>query len=266
MNLTGLHSKSVTPYVLVYVLSDFSPDDVIKYVDSARLISDRKEYVTYTGCFKNVPLSIASTGSGGPSVATALEELSRAGARTFIRIGACGTPQKEIEVGDLIVSTSAVREDGCSGEYVYPTFPATSNHEVICALIDAIETLGFRYHLGVTYSYGTIYPGTGRATFRGFHPYSKWSSEKEFVSSLTKMGVVSTDMETSMILTFCTLFNLRGGSVCYVVSNRATGDMDFDRPKDAVIRVALEALYLLFKWDQIKKKRGRKYLSPGLFE
>jgi uridine phosphorylase len=250
----------------MYVLSDFSPDYIIKHINSARLISDRREYITYTGCFKNVPLSIASTGSGGSSVATALEELANAGARVFIRIGTCGTPQKKIKIGDLVISTSAIRENGCSEEYIHSTFPAASNHEVICALIDAAEMFGFRYHLGVTYSYGTIYPGTGRATFRGFHPYFKWRSEKEFVSSLAKAGIVSTDMETSMILTFCTLFNLRGGSICCVVANRATGDLNLNQPKDKVIKVALEALYLLFKWDQIKKKKGRKYLSPSLFK
>ncbi|MEM3521982.1 MAG: uridine phosphorylase, partial [Candidatus Bathyarchaeia archaeon] len=145
--------------------------------------------------------------------------------------------------------------------------PATSNHEVICALIDAAEMLKFRYHLGVTYSYGTIYPGAGRASFRGFHHFFKWSDQKEFVSSLAKMGVVSTDMETSMILTFCTLFNLKGGSICYVVANRATNTLNLNnRSKDAAIRVALEALYLLYKWEQIKRRKGRRYLSPSLFK
>ena len=61
-------------------------------------------------------VSVTSTGIGGPSASIAMEELTRCGADTFVRVGTCGGMQQDILGGDLIIATGAVRMEGTSRE------------------------------------------------------------------------------------------------------------------------------------------------------
>lgn len=70
-----------------------------------------------------VRLSKWSTGSrmfnriGGPSTSICVEELAQLGVRTFLRIGTTGAIQPHINVGDVLVTTGAVRLDGASPSF-----------------------------------------------------------------------------------------------------------------------------------------------------
>jgi uridine phosphorylase len=60
------------------------------------------------------PLSIQSTGMGGPSAAIVLHELAGLGVRRAIRVGTCGALGADHGHGDLIVVRDALAEDGAS--------------------------------------------------------------------------------------------------------------------------------------------------------
>ena len=60
------------------------------------------------------PLSIQSTGMGGPSAAIVLQELSELGVRRAIRVGTCGAVDPELEHGELVIAGDALAEDGAS--------------------------------------------------------------------------------------------------------------------------------------------------------
>jgi DeoD family purine-nucleoside phosphorylase len=60
------------------------------------------------------PLTIQSTGMGGPSAAIVIAELSQLGARTLVRVGTCGALQDTIGLGDVVVVTEALAGDGTS--------------------------------------------------------------------------------------------------------------------------------------------------------
>jgi uridine phosphorylase len=60
------------------------------------------------------PLSIQSTGMGGPSAAIVLQELAELGVRRAIRVGTCGALGADLRHGDLIVAGEAIAEDGAS--------------------------------------------------------------------------------------------------------------------------------------------------------
>jgi uridine phosphorylase len=60
------------------------------------------------------PLSIQSTGMGGPSAAIVLEELAELGVRRAIRVGTCGAIDPTLAHGALIVAGDALVEDGTS--------------------------------------------------------------------------------------------------------------------------------------------------------
>jgi len=60
------------------------------------------------------PLSIQSTGMGGPSTAIVLNELAELGVRRAIRVGTCGALDPALGHGDLVVVAEALAEDGAS--------------------------------------------------------------------------------------------------------------------------------------------------------
>ena len=60
------------------------------------------------------PLTIQSTGMGGPSAAIVVEELADLGAERFVRVGTCGAIAEGLELGELVVVSHALAADGAS--------------------------------------------------------------------------------------------------------------------------------------------------------
>lgn len=69
----------------------------------------------YTGTADDgEPLTIQSTGMGGPSAAIVLHELISLGVTRAIRVGTCGALERSLSLGDLIVAEHAIAADGTS--------------------------------------------------------------------------------------------------------------------------------------------------------
>ncbi len=249
----------VAPYVLLPGDPDRVPK-IAKYWDNSRRVASHREYVTYTGTYKGAPISATSTGIGGPAAAIALEELLRVGAHTFIRVGTTGAIREEIEVGDLIISTGAVRFDGVTKQYVFPEYPALASYEVVLALIEAAETLNVKYHVGITASTDSFYTGQGRPGFKGY--MLSWM--KNIIPDLQKANVLNFEMEASTLFTLANIYGVRAGSVCAAIANRVTDELIPNAGVEDAIRVANEAVKILYEWDSLKKAKGKKLFYPSL--
>jgi len=69
----------------------------------------------YTGTAADgEPLTIQSTGIGGPSAAIVLEELCDLGLEVAIRVGTCGALVADLALGDLVIVDAALASDGAS--------------------------------------------------------------------------------------------------------------------------------------------------------
>jgi DeoD family purine-nucleoside phosphorylase len=69
----------------------------------------------YTGTAEDgEPLTIQSTGIGGPSAAIVFAELIALGVRRAIRVGTCGALEKSLMLGDLVIAREAICADGAS--------------------------------------------------------------------------------------------------------------------------------------------------------
>jgi DeoD family purine-nucleoside phosphorylase len=80
-----------------------------------RMFNHRRGLWGYSGRTENgVGLTIQSSGMGGPSAAIVVEELCDLGAEVIVRVGTCGALAPGIELGDMIVATSAIGMDGTS--------------------------------------------------------------------------------------------------------------------------------------------------------
>jgi DeoD family purine-nucleoside phosphorylase len=69
----------------------------------------------YTGtAVDGEPMTIQSTGMGGPSAAIVIWELAELGARRLVRTGTCGALHESLALGDLLIATAALAGDGTS--------------------------------------------------------------------------------------------------------------------------------------------------------
>ncbi|HZI90406.1 MAG TPA: hypothetical protein VFD31_02125 [Thermoleophilaceae bacterium] len=84
-------------------------------LDQPRMFNHARGLWGYTGTAQDgEPLSVQSTGMGGPSAAIVVEELIDLGARTLIRIGTCGALAAGCELGELVVAREVLSADGTS--------------------------------------------------------------------------------------------------------------------------------------------------------
>ncbi len=84
-------------------------------LDDPRMFNHERGLWGYTGTASDGhPLTIQSTGMGGPSAAIVVTELAEMGARQLIRVGTCGALDPALELGELLAVSAAIAADGTS--------------------------------------------------------------------------------------------------------------------------------------------------------
>lgn len=213
--------------------------DAIKaYLCDARELAYNREFRSLRGLYKGMPVLAVSTGIGGASAGIAVEELNNLGVDTMIRIGSCGSLQSFVNVGDLILVSGAVRDDGASKTYVDPIFPAVPNTALLSACIGAASDFGYTAHVGIARSHDSFYTDGQEAIT------AKWA----------KCGVLGSDMETAALFVIGALRGVRTASILNNVvacgSDTAEGISSYVGGEDLTalgekheILTALEAMY-----------------------
>ena len=100
---------------------------IARKLDNPRHLSTQREFTTWLAYIDGKPIVVCSTGIGGPSTSIAVEELAQLGVRTFLRVGTTGAIQPHINVGDVLVTTGAVRLDGASQHFAPLAYPAVAD-------------------------------------------------------------------------------------------------------------------------------------------
>jgi len=245
-----------------YLLVPGDPDRVpkiAKFWDESREVSCHREFRSFTGKYKSVPISAMSSGIGPAAMAILVNEAANVGVETFVRVGSTGAIQKDIECGDLVFSIGAVRLDGTSEHYVGVEYPAVASYEILLALVEAAEGLGMRYHVGITATSSDFYAGQARPSFR------QYGADK-LVQTLQKANVLNFEMECATLFVLSSFFGLRAGAVCAVYANRVTNEFKPGAGEENCIRVANEAVKILNDWEQTKQKKNKRWFYPGMLK
>jgi len=208
-------------------------------LDDAKEIARKREYVTYTGSLNGVPVSVTSTGIGGPSTAIAVEELYKIGARTFLRVGTSGIMQPEILTGDFIVATAAIRDEGTSHQYLPPAFPAVADFELVQALQQSCSLQKQRFYTGVVHSKDSFF-GEVESQRMPLYPelQSKWNA---WVAG----GALCSEMEAATLFVVSSILRARAGAIL-----QAGGTHHSVEP---LCKTAIEAIRILIAQDADRK-------------
>jgi DeoD family purine-nucleoside phosphorylase len=143
----------------------------------------------YTGLAPDgEPLTIQSTGMGGPSAGIVVHELIELGARRLLRVGTCGALSEDLALGDLVVATEAIAADGTSRALGAGDRVAASP-DLLAVVIATADAPGHRTHQGPIVTSDVFYDD------RGLEP--GWSAA----------GALAVEMEAA---TLFTLADVRG--------------------------------------------------------
>jgi uridine phosphorylase len=227
----------IPPRVLLPGDPDRAKTIATKFFDNPVEIAKKREFWSFKGTYKNVPVAVCSTGIGCPSAAIALEELVKVGCTTFIRVGTSGAIDNSIKTGELVIFTGAVREEGTSRSYVPIEFPAVANIEVVNALSSAASQRGVKYRVGI---------GHTKDSFYSEHPdyLTDPESSRRRWDTYRKAGVLATEMEAASLFVIGHLRGAKVGAACVVIGEPIEKEQKIvgKPPLDDLITVALEAL------------------------
>lgn len=223
-------------------------DRIAQFLDAPQELAYNREFRSLRGRYRGVDVLALSTGIGGCSAGIAVEELHNIGVRAAIRVGSCGALQKGIALGDLIVVSGAVRDDGASKAYLPDIYPAYADIELVSCILEAAAALGVPHHEGVAHSHESFYHEENDAQS------AYWS----------KKGVLGADMESAALLTIGRLRGMKAASILNnvvlygedtadAVADYAGGESLTARGERDEIRVALEAFVRL---DARRKERS----------
>jgi uridine phosphorylase len=249
-----------------YILLPGDPDRTARIAtrfDAIEQEHRHREFASVTGTYGGERISVLSTGIGTDNVEIVVAEvLAITEHPTFIRVGSCGALQPEMELGDLVISTGAVRLESTTSFFVHDGYPAIADYEAVIALLEAATRLGHRTHVGVTATAPGFFGAQGRPIPQLPIRYPDLAEE------MARQRVMNFEMEASALLVLAGLASSRAGVVCAVYAQRSTGRFVEGSAKDAAeaacVETGLESLLILAEMDRQKQRANTDRWRPSL--
>lgn len=216
-------------------------EKVANFFDESEFVTSNREFTTYRGKLDGVDVCVTSTGIGGPSASIAIEELTKVGVKYFIRVGTCGGINLDVKSGDLVVATSAIRQEGTSREYAPIEYPASADMDVVFALKKAVDEMEVNAHFGVVQSKDSFYgQHSPEKSPVSYELLNKWESWK-------KLGVLSSEMETAALYTVAASLGVKCGCVLAVIWNQERKALGFVEEDNLNTENAIKTAILAIK-------------------
>lgn len=209
---------------------------IVDRMDEATFLAQNREYIVYTGTYRGTPITVCSSGIGGPAASIACEELIRLGAKVFIRVGSAGGRQKTTPIGTPVVIHAAYRGEGTSKAYLPPEFPAVADLDVTNALVQALKEMDTPYQAGL-----------------GFTRDAYYVQDKALNTLLTDCGVKAAEQEAAVLFIIGSVRGVKTGAIVSTDSNiwlekqptLAEKEELFFKGERLAIQAALDAAVLL---------------------
>lgn len=247
METLYLHAENKT--IAKYVIFSGDPwrvEILSKLLEEPKHIAFNREFNTYTGTYKGMPVTVSSTGIGAPSAAIAMEEMYQCGMEIAVRMGTT-MGLKDDMLGKLIIPAGAMREESTSATYVPVSYPAVADITLINCMNKSVIENGRSYMNGIT------------CTMDGFYSQMRESRLSEEMNTdidatfkrLKKYNILAVDMESSCMLVLANLMGIKGCIVTMttVLENLKDSLKGDDRKKaeEDLCKIVLDGLQIYNK-------------------
>lgn len=172
-------------------------EEISKLLDDPVCLNRNREYFSFSGKWKGVPISVVSHGVGCAGASFAFESMMKIGVKVIIRVGTCGGMQDGIDAGKIVIATASCRDDGVTDRMLPPGYPAICNDEVIHALQKSAQQNKVEYEKGLILTTALLYPSLMGSS----------------VKLYAKAGVKALENEVSGLLVLAGIYGVKAGAI-----------------------------------------------------
>ncbi|MCL4131755.1 UNVERIFIED_CONTAM: hypothetical protein GTU68_036282 [Idotea baltica] len=179
------------------------------FLENPKCYNEIRGMLGYTGTYKGKRISVQGSGMGMPSLGIyATELLTEYGVKQVIRIGSCGSIQKELTLGQVIIATSASGDSGAN-KIIFGgmDFAASADFTLLSKAYDIAQRLNIHTVQGNIFSTDAFYRDDPK----------RWDVWAEH-------GVLAVEMESQMLYTLAAKYGARGLALLTVSDNIITGE------------------------------------------
>ena len=258
---------------IIFVGDQYRVDKISKHFDSIEFTTQKREFKTTTGTFKNKQFSIISTGIGPDNIDIVLNELDalvninlatrkpkeKLTSLNIVRIGTSGSLQADIPVDSFIISSHALDLNGMLHSYqiedisnpeienAFVKHTNWSSQKAAPILIENNKELENKLtssatFQGITATAGGFYGPQGRVLRLALQDSELNQKIDSF--SFNEHKITNLEMETSAIYGLSKLLGHNACSISAIMANRANGTFSKDPEK-------LMASLILYTLDKL---------------
>lgn len=176
-------------------------DKVVAEHQARMVVENRWEngiHPIYEIDYRGQRLAFFHPGIGGPLAAALLEEAIGTGCQKFIVCGGCGVLEKGLGVGQLVVVTAALRDEGTSYHYLPAGREVIANPQGVIALEAVLTRQGLPYCLGKTWTTDAPYRET-----------------RTMITQRLSEGCIAVEMEAASLMAVAEFRGVMLGQVLY---------------------------------------------------
>ncbi|ASS91010.1 purine-nucleoside phosphorylase [Aeribacillus pallidus] len=183
----------------------------------------------FTGTYKGKRISVQGTGMGVPSISIYIHELMQEyDVQTLIRVGSCGSIQKDVHIRDCILAMSASTNSQMNRiTFGSVDYAPTANFDLLKKAYDAAVLKGIDVKVGSVFTTDLFYNDQAE--------HEKWA----------EYGILALEMETAALYTLAAKFGRRALSVLTVSDHVLTGEETSAAEREStfneMVEIALEA-------------------------
>ena len=184
----------------------------------------------FTGMYKGVRVSVQGTGMGIPSIYIYGNELiNEYNAKKLIRIGTCGTIQKNVNIRDIILAmTASTKSDITSEVFGTAIFSPHADFRLLNKAYEIADKNGMKVHVGSVLTEDKFY-----------------NDDKEHWKLWARYGVLGLEMETYGLYALAAKNDVDALSILTVSDNLITGEETTSEEREKtftnMVKLALEA-------------------------
>lgn len=201
------------------------------YLEDVKQFNTVRNMLGYTGTYKGKEVSIMGSGMGMPSIGIYSHELYHFyGVENIIRIGSCGSLQKDVHLRDIIIVQGACTDSAFAHTYELPgTFSAISSFDLLEKAVNHAKKLDTTYHVGNILASDIFYHVDKNN--------DKWAN----------MGCLGVEMESYALFAEAAYASKKALTILTVsdslVSNEETTAKEREQTFTKMMEVALETAY-----------------------
>lgn len=201
-----------------------------------KMLNSNGEYPVYEIEYEGVRIAVAQAFVGAPSCVASIEDLIAMGVENIIMAGSCGRLIDSLKHFQIIVPTSALRDEGTSYHYAPPSDEVELDPKCVAVVTKALTEFGIDFVTGKTWTTDGLYRET-----------------KDKVARRIEQGAIVVDMECSAVATMTKFRNVKFAQILYG-ADTLLGEYDpellknIDGKKElSLVRICLKCASDLYK-------------------